>query len=112
MTTATTALTHRLAVAVAESPGCRTSDYVRLTRGERKTVQRTLQKLRAYGYLRSESVSNTAQTIVTWWITEGGQAALDSGAPITLANRDGPDEHWESRPWIHPIRARALGLAR
>lgn len=106
------ALPHRLALAIAELPGCRTSDYARVTRGERKTVQRTLQKMRAYNYLRSESVIKESRVVALWWLTEEGQALLDSGSPITLAHRDQPDDQWHPQPWIHPIRARALGLTR
>lgn len=112
MTIVKDALPHRLALAIAELQGCRTGDYAKLVQGDHKTVHRTLQKLRAYGYVRSESVLRESRVVALWWLTEEGQALLDRGDLITLAHRDQPDDHWEPKPWVHPIRARVLGLTR
>ena len=107
------ALPHRLAVAVVQSPGWRTSDYARLTRAERKTAQRALQRLRAKGLLRSEAEKQAAHGYATWWPTPELEALLERGATVTLANAgDHSDDPWEPKPWVHPIRARILGGSR
>lgn len=106
-------LHHRLAVAVNDTPGFLTRDYVRVLQGDKDTVGRLMQKLRAHGFIRPEKVAGSRNNVVTWWPTPALKAKLASRQPITLSRCDpaANDDNWTPQPWVHPIRARSLGAS-
>lgn len=105
--------------AVLAQPGLSTAAYVRVCDGHRASaVKMALHRLHGRGLVRQtpqQGVRGKGQTLaVCWWPTPVLTWQQQRGIPVR-AGRGGrvDDEEWTPpTPYVHPIRARALGLTR
>lgn len=83
------------------------------------SVKTCLKRLKEKGYLASEAVSAQEKTFPAsspphrYWVTDAGMAVVRGERPFyprreMAVSADG----WQPAPWVHPIRARALGLTK
>jgi hypothetical protein len=101
-------LLHQVARAICETPGYLSRDYARVVRGDKTTVSRVIQRLRAHGYVRADKVAGQRGGIVRWFPTPALRRVLAGGAQMTLPRDPAPDDdNWTPRPWVHPYSAKA-----
>jgi len=104
---------HEVAQALCATPGFLSRDYARIVRVERATVGRVIQRLRAHGYVRGDKIAGQRGGIVRWYPTPALKKLIAAGQLPTLPRDPAPeDDDWTPPAWVHPIRARALGLSR
>ena len=102
--------------ALVEAPGLLTRDYCdRCAPVTPTCVKKTLHALRDRGYAQSHHVAGKGgkgmRKAVVWQPTIALRRLVQRGEiPAIGRERPAPDDDgWQPRPWVHPIRARALG---
>lgn len=105
----TPSLLQQVAHAICETPGCLSRDYARVVHGDKPTVSRVIQRLRAHGYVRADKVAGQRGGVVRWFPTPALTRLIAAGTLVTLPRDPAPDDdNWRPRPWVHPYRARVV----
>lgn len=104
---------------LVKEPGLLSTDYIdRLPQHTRRAVERALDRLRHFDFARSEKQRIARTNVCIWTPTESLREAVANNRPIKLKRQTAAaptevfadEQPWKPGPWIHPIRARALGI--
>jgi len=69
-------------------------------------------RMRDVGKVVSMHIKSKKGQHVVWALTEADLADAHTRHPVEPADSMDEEANWRPQPWIHPIRARALGLIR
>ena len=111
--------TRQLAPLLVQYPNQTVIDYhAHLPHWTRHVLSQSLQRLKTLGLITGTVVDGPAgrhsRRLMRWTPTDALSEIVETGAPWTpkrVRLQADEDDAWEPRPYINPIRARALGRA-
>lgn len=101
--------TNRLVLGVVKAHGAiSTNEIAKLLQRPDASIREACRRLEAKGYLHGECVKTKDGRKGLWRLSDGPINEAATYRVRSVLERD----NWVPQPWVHPIRARALGLSR
>lgn len=100
--------TNRQVLGVIKAHGqISTSEIAKILQRPDSSVRETCRRLQAKGYLHKVRVDSAAGRSSIWSLAAG---PVDDSKHHRVRTPPSEPDNWKPQPWVHPIRARALGL--
>ena len=95
---------------IAQHPGLTSGAIATgISSRHKNSIDRALRSLRTKGIIYNDGALRDKQA---WHLSHWGEECYRNGlVPRAASKLDEPGQgNWTPKPWVHPIRARALGL--